>query len=995
MNPFASMDKDEEASFPPSNIDPPSSSHGHRKGLTSGSDPDPDGLPPRIGSSTMATSRNSASDDDAAVSGEDHYEDSEPPESLLFDLAAESAANASPERLSDGRSVADDSTPADSDIPTIDPESTAATAEQSMYTSYRPSTSGNSQPVQNGSTSTVKTDNKKRANLGSSSMTASSDQSRRAGRQQGIDKPASNRKGKGKADLDNKIVESMDLASSDGRNQADRGRTSDADHPINHALSRANSASPPPDLLLSSSSSDSSIGLSTRPYQNIPRDAAAEKRNLLPLPVTTPHPTSANRMGSSSLTGQRGDSSSVPDVTVGADGERRKEKKRPSTKSRTERHRHRHAKRPHKHSRAIEHEEDDRRENDEQYSDNDGFDDDQRAILMSSPSNRNESRTGTRKRSKKRVDPMAGLSERDKALWVWANVTDLDGYLQESDIQTISWGEVVIRIGRIRQENALTSDRNQENGSLAELQNVPKLDAHDVANRIMRQENYLIALFTKDLLDLRVRLPLPSVMKRYIPQKFLTCGPNGESVYLTFGANSLTKALEWNLRYCLLGFIFDERGRVRKGFVKDRGRQGMIESFFRYFEEYHKNPSAIGSRGYTPFARWKFREFNELPHVFERRLDESYPAAKQYVDQFPKEITAISMRFVAFISGAFAAVLLLLSVVDPVFLHFEITPDRTVLFYLGVFTSILAVSRGMIPANNQVFDPELLLTEVVGYVHYMPESWEGKLHSQQVHAEFSKMFQMKLAIFAQEIASVILTPLVLLFSLPSCAGKVIDFCREFTVHVNGIGYVCSFAVFNFKREGNVKVDQVEGSTDTYGASRLIDRESKMEQSFLHFKITNPEWQPSDAATSLLLSRIADGDAKAAVTLRNSSRSRRGLLRLGNSTSPRLSSLANESLFAVTEDERLKQKSLLYETALQRNNVLKGTNVPGVKATTTTTSTRNPRLQPMEERPEAEEEDGWETAQLGVMPRDGDMQGSANEADHGDGMLGLLHQVIKK
>jgi hypothetical protein len=77
-------------------------------------------------------------------------------------------------------------------------------------------------------------------------------------------------------------------------------------------------------------------------------------------------------------------------------------------------------------------------------------------------------------------------------------------------------------------------------------------------------------------------------------------------------------------------------------------------------------------------------------------------------------------------------VLVLLSVIDPVFLHFEITPDRTVLFYLGVFTSILAVSRGMVPATNQVFDPELLLTEVVGYVHYMPESWEDRLHSHQV-----------------------------------------------------------------------------------------------------------------------------------------------------------------------------------------------------------------------------------------------------------------------
>ncbi|KAJ9101819.1 autophagy protein atg9 [Naganishia friedmannii] len=559
--------------------------------------------------------------------------------------------------------------------------------------------------------------------------------------------------------------------------------------------------------------------------------------------------------------------------------------------------------------------------------------------------------------------------------------------IPNSDIQTIAWREVVVRIGSIRQENALTSVRNQEDGSMAETQDVPKLDAHDVANRIMRQENYLIALFTKDLLDLRVRLPLPLALKRYIPQKLVTCGPDGESIYLTFGANSLTKALEWNLRYCLLGFIFDERGRVRKEFVKDRGRQGMIESlrhrfmfmgilnaifspfivlyllmysFFRYFEEYHKNPSAIGSRGYTPFARWKFREFNELPHVFERRLDESYPAAKQYVDQFPKEITAITMRFVAFISGAFAAVLLLLSVVDPVFLHFEITPDRTVLFYLGVFTSILAVSRGMVPANNQVFDPELLLTEVVGYVHYMPESWEGKLHSQQVHAEFSKMFQMKLAIFAQEITSVILTPLVLLFSLPACAGKVIDFCREFTVHVNGIGYVCSFAVFDFKREGNVK-------------------------------ITNPEWQPSDPATSMLLSRIADGDAKSASTLRSSSRSRRSLLRPGIATSSRPSSSANETPFLGTEDERLRHKSQLYETALQRSIMLKGTNV-GIKAST---STRSSRLQPMEERPEAEEEDGWETARLGAMPRDADMQESVNEADHGAGMLGLLHQVIKK
>lgn len=67
---------------------------------------------------------------------------------------------------------------------------------------------------------------------------------------------------------------------------------------------------------------------------------------------------------------------------------------------------------------------------------------------------------------------------------------------------------------------------------------------------------------------------------------------------------------------------------------------------------------------------------------------------------------------------------------------------------------------------------------------------------------------MKVAVFFREILSVILTPVVLWYSLPRCAPAVIDFFREFTVHVDGVGYVCSFAVFDFKRHGNVKVSRL-------------------------------------------------------------------------------------------------------------------------------------------------------------------------------------------
>lgn len=64
---------------------------------------------------------------------------------------------------------------------------------------------------------------------------------------------------------------------------------------------------------------------------------------------------------------------------------------------------------------------------------------------------------------------------------------------------------------------------------------------------------------------------------------------------------------------------------------------------------------------------------------------------------------------------------------------------------------------------------------------------------------------MKIVIYGQELISVLLTPLVLWWSLPKSAPAIIDFFKEFTVHVDGLGYVCSFAVFDFQRHGNVKV----------------------------------------------------------------------------------------------------------------------------------------------------------------------------------------------
>lgn len=91
------------------------------------------------------------------------------------------------------------------------------------------------------------------------------------------------------------------------------------------------------------------------------------------------------------------------------------------------------------------------------------------------------------------------------------------------------------------------------------------------------------------------------------------------------------------------------------------------------------------------------------------------------------------ISFVSFVTGSFAGVLALASVIDTeLFTHFEITPHRTVLFYITVFGSIMAAARGMVPEENTIFDPESLITEVIHYTHYMPDEWKGQLHSKKV-----------------------------------------------------------------------------------------------------------------------------------------------------------------------------------------------------------------------------------------------------------------------
>ncbi|KAK1753468.1 autophagy protein Apg9-domain-containing protein [Echria macrotheca] len=420
------------------------------------------------------------------------------------------------------------------------------------------------------------------------------------------------------------------------------------------------------------------------------------------------------------------------------------------------------------------------------------------------------------------------------------NTRDFYRYLlniPDDDMQTITWQEVVARIMALRDHNvktamSLTPAQRAYIGS----QSKERLDASDIANRLMRRENYLIALFNKDILDLSIPIPF---LQQY---------------------QLLSRTLEWTLMFSILDFVFDERGQVNQRFLRSdrRGELSaklrtrfrfagimilvlspfvvgylLIVYFLTYFHEIQKNPSVLSSRTYTPLAEWKFREFNELPHLFRKRLDMSHPFASHYIDQFPKVKTEMVAKVLAFMAGSLATILAVAALVDSDFLiGFEITPEHNALFYTAIFGGIWAFARGSLSEENTVFDPEFALRNVTEYTHYQPDHWQDRLHSYDIKKEFSGLYKMKIIIFLEEILSILTVPFVLFASLPKCSDQIIDFFREFTIHIDGLGYVCSFAEFDFKKGlGNSKkpTDGADVRDDYYST-----KHGKMEASYYGF-----------------------------------------------------------------------------------------------------------------------------------------------------------------
>ncbi|KAF2320440.1 hypothetical protein GH714_027517 [Hevea brasiliensis] len=233
-----------------------------------------------------------------------------------------------------------------------------------------------------------------------------------------------------------------------------------------------------------------------------------------------------------------------------------------------------------------------------------------------------------------------------------------------------------------------------------------------------------------------------------------------------------------------------------------------------------------------------FELLSLVDHLFKHRINGSIMLASDYLKQFPSPIISIIAKFISFVSGGFAAILIIIAFLEESLLEGHIF-GRNLFWYAAVFGTITAIGRAAITDELLVLEPERAMSMVVQHTHFMPKRWRGKENTETVQREFENLFQYTGMMLLEEMASIFLTPFLLLFVVPKRVDDILQFIADFTVNIEGVGHVCSFSAFDFQNHGN----------SNYGSPYHTPRnprssQGKMEKSFLSFQSSYPSWEPN-------------------------------------------------------------------------------------------------------------------------------------------------------
>ncbi|KAJ9456952.1 Autophagy-related protein 9 [Diplonema papillatum] len=429
-------------------------------------------------------------------------------------------------------------------------------------------------------------------------------------------------------------------------------------------------------------------------------------------------------------------------------------------------------------------------------------------------------------------------------LWCWNRLRKVRQFYEEE----LNIAEKEVYFGVIDWGTVATALRKWQERSPANRINMHRdvvLDELNIAQCLMREENIFIALLNSQVVDDANARRLNSasyVLIKHFIGGLLGWGHNkqvartpAEMRNSIAGARKLTLAVG-------VGLLFVSPV-VLAWYV--------VNALLQYGLVLKNEPGRLVSRTWSMHALWKFREFNELQHVFEMRMSSSTKVAQEYVDKYPNHVEQIIAIACTFMLTGIVGFMIVLSLLNDSSLVHVSFADKPLLWWISILTPVVvvatAVNRDHELKQGEIFDPVLGFEAISNSTHWRPVGYKDRTRHIQTYREFIKLFPWTLRYYAEEAMFPITTPLLLLFYVLPNIERFVELISRCTVSVPGVGDVLCFSTFDFDEYGSGEYGCGRGRSP----EAQFCREGKMEKSFLNFFTMHREYTPPKAAVRVV------------------------------------------------------------------------------------------------------------------------------------------------
>ena len=314
--------------------------------------------------------------------------------------------------------------------------------------------------------------------------------------------------------------------------------------------------------------------------------------------------------------------------------------------------------------------------------------------------------------------------------------------IKDNEIDTVDWRFITKRL--IENQMYFCDGRN--------------LDEMEMVHLIMRRDNILIKIISSKSIPLNfipyTKEPIiTSVVESMLQLTIVNiiCENMNPKNYQNT-VNNLEKILQ--KRFKIFGILMLVLSPFLFAF--------MILSMFLEFGRKYRIGTSISSRKWSIYATYLFRNYNELPHIFENRIDKSIMYSNMYVESFRSKIYDKIMQFVSLITTTLFGTIAFMGFINESIMREQTILGKDMLWWLILFGIFIAIMKTLNKDIVHYKSKKNLMRKICEHTKYYPTHWNDKEHSKFVFNEFSKLYQNSIISYIYEILTIISAPIHLL-----------------------------------------------------------------------------------------------------------------------------------------------------------------------------------------------------------------------------------------